>query len=57
MRTIHNLANTAFTILAPTLRGRGFSGKSAASPFTPSLTTTTRNPRPNPSSRQKNVLP
>ena len=52
-----SLENTAFTTLAPTLRGRGFSGTSAASRFTPSVTTTTRNPRPNPSSHQKNVPP
>ena len=45
------------TTLAPTLRGRGFFGTSAASPFTPLVTTTTRNQRPKPSSHQKNVPP
>jgi len=52
-----SLENTAFTTLAPTLRGRGFSGTSAASRFTPLVTTTTRNQQPKPSSHQKNVPP
>ena len=55
MRTIQSLENMAFTTLAPTLRGHGFSRKSTAFPFTPSVTTTAQNPRPNPSSRQKSA--
>ena len=54
MQTIQSRANAASTILGSTLRGRGFSGKNAPSPFTPSVTTTIQNPRPNPSSHQKN---
>ena len=53
MRTIQSLENMAFTTLAPTLRGHGFSRKSTAFPFTSSVTTTAQNPRPNPSARQK----
>ena len=50
-----SLENMAFTTFAPTLRGHGFSRKSTAFPFTPSVTTTAQNPRPNPSSRQKSA--
>ena len=53
----HSRASTRFTITVPMLRGPGFTGKSAASRFTPPVTTTTRNQRPNPNSHQKNVQP
>ena len=45
----------AIPILEPTLRGRGFSGKSAASRFTPSMTMKTPHPRLSPSSHQKSA--